>query len=126
MSGSRPRPRTPEHENLADALHDGRIGGARQLVAQRLTHLAVEAANPHLDQFVRRQRPVGLCDHRCGDARVADVNDRFEGMGSRLEGRTLSCSQADRHVCIVVRRLDLHLGAQLHHPPRRQVIEPRR
>ena len=56
----------------------------------RFALVAFHAAGAHLDEFVRRQCPVDLGNHRVGQALVADVNQRIERMRARLQRLALA------------------------------------
>jgi len=89
------RPRPPQDNDLPDALDDCGVGPGGERIDQRGTLLAVCAADPHLDQLVRRERAIGFGDNSIGEAGLPDLDDRFErvrasfqcGSFARCEGR---------------------------------------
>src|SRR5688500_14539369 len=74
-----------EHEDLADLLDllglCPSTNGTQSLVAL----IAVKAGGAHLDELVRAERAVDLRDHFIGEAFGADVNNRIQLVGFRLE-----------------------------------------
>ena len=79
-----------DNEDFSDVLHW--LGGqlAADLRQRRFALVAFHAAGAHLDEFVRRQCPVDLGNHRVGQALFADVDQRIEGMRARLQRLALA------------------------------------
>jgi hypothetical protein len=77
--------RLVEHQHLADVLDGVR---ARALADARQRHfalVAVERRRAHLDQLVMRERPLDLGHHGIGQAFLAELKDRVQGVGARPE-----------------------------------------
>ena len=55
------------------------------MVKDLASWLAVGAANPHLDQLVRLEGPIGLGNDGVGESRLAYLHDRLERMSPALE-----------------------------------------
>jgi hypothetical protein len=74
-----------EHEHLADMLHGLRARLLRDQFESFLTGIAIQRCRPYLDQLVRVQGAIDLCDHLVGEPLRTDVNNRIELVGFRLE-----------------------------------------
>lgn len=55
-----------------------------------LARIAVLAAGPHLDQLVRGEGAVDFLQDGVGQARVADKDDRLQGVGGGTKIATLA------------------------------------
>jgi hypothetical protein len=56
----------------------------RELGTNRFALIAIRPADPHFDQFVRRQSTVDLGNERWRHARLTNLHDRFERVRPRL------------------------------------------
>src|SRR5262245_19645462 len=99
-----------DHEHLADLLH--LLGvcfltyGNKRLV----TLVAVERGGAHLDQLVGAQRAVDLCNDLVRQSLGADLDDRIELVGFRLQRLAFGRGQHER-----IRASNVKLAALL--PP---------
>lgn len=57
--------------------------------AESLAVLAIDTVEPQFDQFMGLERSVDLCHHSCGEAFLADRDDRLEVVCSGAQGTSL-------------------------------------
>jgi hypothetical protein len=67
---------------VLDRVRAGALADAGQ---RHLARVAVERRRAHLDQLVVRERAVDLGDDRVGEALLAQLQDRMQGVGTRPE-----------------------------------------
>jgi len=67
---------------VLDRLRAGALADAGQ---RHVARFAVERRGPHLDELVVRQRTADFGDHRVGQALLAQLQDRVQGVRARPE-----------------------------------------
>jgi hypothetical protein len=67
-----------------------RAGALADAGERHFARVAVERRRAHLDQLVVRERAVDLGNDRVGEALLAQLQDRVQDMGARLEGFALN------------------------------------
>jgi arylsulfatase A-like enzyme len=89
--------RPPQNHDLADSMHERRVGGRRQLIAERFARLAFGRVDAHLDELVCRERAFGL-RHDCRrHACMTDPDNGGQRVGSRFQVRAFTGSERCRH-----------------------------
>jgi hypothetical protein len=83
--GLRRRLLAVHHQHLADVLDRVRAGALADAGERHLARVAVERRRAHLDQLVVRERAVDLGDDRVGEAFLAQLQDRMQGVGAPPE-----------------------------------------
>jgi hypothetical protein len=67
---------------VLDRVRAGALADAGQ---RHLARVAVERRGAYLDQLVVRERAVDLGDDRIGEALLAELEDRMQGVGAPSE-----------------------------------------
>ena len=67
---------------MLDRVRAGALADAGE---RHLARVAVERRRAHLDQLVVRERAVDLGDDRVGEALLAQLQDRMQGVGAPAE-----------------------------------------
>jgi hypothetical protein len=83
-------------------MHDRRIGGLRESIAERDPLFPVVAADSHFDELVRRERAIDFRDQLRGDPGIANLHQRRERMRAGLQMRTLTRGEGGGHPSIVL------------------------
>src|SRR5687767_1852353 len=79
------RPLSVEHKHFSHLLHGLGAGALADRAESIVARVASEAAGANLDQFVRLERAVDLRDYFFRESLGADVNNRLELVGFRLQ-----------------------------------------
>jgi len=74
-----------------------RAGALADAGERHLARVAIQGGGAHLDQLVVRKRPVDLGDDRVGEALLADLQDRVEGVGTGFERLALGGGERGFH-----------------------------
>lgn len=83
-------------------MHGRGIEALGQCVAERDALIAIRRSDADLDQFVRAERTVGLCDELRRDAGMTDAHDWLERVRASFQQSPFTRGERCRHRRIVV------------------------